>query len=106
MELKKKYSFKLEEYKNNINNNLIKIISIIIFFILITCIFFVGNNFQHKYILRTKYDDDIKYYNDILKLYIENKTKFYIKSRERYMKIRGKYYNDSNITTIQDKIIG
>jgi hypothetical protein len=104
LELKKKYSTKKDEYKNNININLIKIIAFIIFFIIIICLIFLRNNFLHKYILRTKYDDDIKYYNDILKLYIENKTKFYIRSRERYMKMRGKYYNDSNITTIQDKI--
>ena len=59
---------------------------------------------SNYYVSKTKYNEDIKYYKDILQLYIENRTKFYIKSREKYMKKRGVDYNDSNIITIQDKI--
>ena len=59
---------------------------------------------SNYYVSKTKYNEDIKYYKDILQLYIENRTKFYIKSREKYMKKRGVDYNDSIIITIQDKI--
>lgn len=40
----------------------------------------------------------------MLRLFNDNKTEFYIKGRERIMKIYGKKYNESNLNTIQDKI--
>lgn len=57
-----------------------------------------------EYITKSQYKDDIKFYKYLLQLYIENKTEFYIKARERNMKLGGKNYNDSNVITIQDKI--
>ena len=53
--------------------------------------------------LKMKYISDIEFYKTMLQLYIENRTQFYIKGRERIMKSIGKNYNDSNILTIQDK---
>ena len=41
---------------------------------------------------------------DLLQLYIENRTYFYILGREKIMKNNGKIYNESNIKTIQDKM--
>lgn len=41
---------------------------------------------------------------DLLQLYIENRTYFYILGREKIMKKNGKIYNESNIKTIQDKM--
>ena len=40
----------------------------------------------------------------MLKLFKENITEFYIKGRERVMKMNGKIYNESNLNTIQDKL--
>lgn len=56
------------------------------------------------YVLKTIYDEDIKFYKQIFKLYAENKTAFKIKGRQRVMEINGKVYNESNIKTIQDKL--
>ena len=53
--------------------------------------------------LKKKYINDIDFYKTMLQLYIENRTQFYIKGRERVMASIGKSYNDSNILTIQDK---
>lgn len=58
----------------------------------------------NDYILKTRYNKDINFYKEILKLYIENKTEFKIRGRQRVMEICGKIYNDSNISTIQDKL--
>lgn len=41
---------------------------------------------------------------ELLQLYIENRTQFYINGREEFMKSIGSKYNDSNIKTFQDKI--
>ena len=41
---------------------------------------------------------------NLLQLYIENRTYFYILGREKIMKRHGKIYNESNIKTIQDKM--
>lgn len=40
----------------------------------------------------------------MLRLYKENLSQFYIKGRKYIMELNGKYYNDSNIMTIQDKL--
>ena len=72
--------------------------------------FFFSNNTKpisfniNDYVSKYIYNNDIQFYKDILQLYIENKTQFYIKGRQRNMKLGGKYYNESNITTIQDKL--
>ena len=39
----------------------------------------------------------------MFQLYIENRKEFYIRGREKIMKLNNKTYNDSNIKTIQDK---
>ena len=59
---------------------------------------------KRNYILKSVYDEDIKFYKQILKLYAENKTAFKIRGRQRIMEICGKIYNESNIKTIQDKL--
>ena len=41
---------------------------------------------------------------NLLQLYIENRTYFYILGRQKIMKRHGKIYNESNIKTIQDKM--
>ena len=51
-----------------------------------------------------KNNEDIQFYKEMLQLYIENKTQFFIKGREKIMKSNGNLYNDSNINTIQDKL--
>ena len=45
-----------------------------------------------------------QFYRELLKLYIENREKFYIKGREYEMNLIGQNYNDSNIETFEDKI--
>ena len=47
---------------------------------------------------------EIDFYKKIFQLYIENRTEYYIKGRQRLMDLNGKNYNDSNIVTIQDKL--
>ena len=48
----------------------------------------------------------VKYINkdDSLQLYIENKTQFFIKGRQKHMRAIGLDYNESKIITIQDKL--
>ena len=41
---------------------------------------------------------------ELLQLYIENRTQFYINGRQEIMKNIGSKYNDSDIKTFQDKI--
>ena len=53
--------------------------------------------------LKKQYMNDIDFYKKMLQLYIENRTQFYIKGRQRVMSRIGRTYNDSNILTIQDK---
>ena len=62
------------------------------------------NQNENDYVSKIKYKNDINFYKDLLQLYIENRTKFYIKGREKIMKLGGKYYNDTNVITIQDKL--
>ena len=59
---------------------------------------------KNNFVLKTKYDNDMRFYQELLKLYIENNTEFKIRGRQRIMEIFGKTYNDSNISTIQDKL--
>ena len=59
---------------------------------------------QSDYILKTKYNNDIQFYKEILQLYKENITEFKIRGRQKIMDINGKQYNESNISTIQDKL--
>ena len=107
------------EYKlNNLTKlfMILIIIYILIIILLIIQIFYsklLLNKYEKKlkkidsnknYILTNKLIEDIQFYKEGLQLYIENKTKFYIKAREKTMKDDGKYYNDSSIRTIQDKL--
>lgn len=48
--------------------------------------------------------NNLLFYKEMLQLYIENRTQFYIRGREYIMKLENKIYNDSNINTIQDKL--
>lgn len=68
------------------------------------------NNLQELYNLKKeifnikqKYLQEINFYKNIFQLYIENRTAFYIRGRQKVMESVGKTYNDSNIVTIQDK---
>ena len=45
-----------------------------------------------------------KFTEDDIKLFMENKTKFYFKVRTRYLKKLHKIYNESNLVTFQDKL--
>ena len=129
LQIKNYLSYK-EKNRNNIKNIINKfalIIFIIIIIILIkTIIYFkfilnkynkiINNNIKfnnsvkensfkrNDYISKIKYKNDIKYIYNILRLYIENRTEFYIKSRGKFLKRVGVNYNDSNVTTIQEKI--
>ena len=51
-----------------------------------------------------KLQKEINFYKNIFQLYVENRTEFYIKGRQRVMESIGKTYNESNIITIQDKL--
>ena len=59
-------------------------------------------NIDYSY--KLKLENTINFYKQMLRLYNDNLTLFYIKGREFIMKLHGKFYNDSNITTIQDKL--
>ena len=59
---------------------------------------------KDDYISKIQYNDDINFYQNFLQLYVENRTNFYLKGRERNAKLGGRKYNDSNVTTIQDKL--
>ena len=77
----------------------IKIIIIIISFILLLILKLQLNKsdlFSNLYQEFTNKDD--------LRLFKENKTKFYFKVRTRYLKRFNKYYNETNLVTFQDKI--
>ena len=60
----------------------------------------VNKNFQN---LKRKFEDKGESDN-FLQLYIENRTEFFIKGRQKIMKGIGSKYNDSNILTFQDKL--
>ena len=44
------------------------------------------------------------FYKEMLRLYIDNRTEFYIKGRQKHMNSLGKNYNDNILLTIQDKL--
>ena len=102
------------KYKQ-INIKFIKILSIICFFFMTIIIVLIKKVVKLKRYLNTnkkyltdfyenKLNNVIKYYTEMLTLYKDNLTEFYIKGRQYIMKINGKFYNDSNIITIQDKL--
>ena len=67
--------------------------------------YFYENKFKElDHIYRVKLNNIINNYTELLTLYKENLTEFYIKGRQFIMELNGKYYNDSNILTIQDKL--
>ena len=67
--------------------------------------YFYENKFKDlDHIYRVKLNNIINNYTELLTLYKENLTEFYIKGRQFIMELNGKYYNDSNILTIQDKL--
>ena len=63
-------------------------------------------NISNKY-EKIKERKRIENYNkndNFLQLYIENRTLFYIKGRQKVMNMIGSKYNDSNVETFQDKL--
>ena len=116
------------EFKNNkTKHKEIKIYIFIIFIILLSIFLFlilkiIKLNFQLKKLKKFNYIKIFQYNqknqlrknnnirnsnefeNNLLQLYIENRTQYYIKGRQKHMKSIGKYYNESNIITIQDKL--
>ena len=100
-------------FTNNINKiikfkNFKIIISIIIIIIIILILYILylklKLNKYIKIIQNNKEKKEIKFIKRMFQLYIENKTEFYIKGRQKEMEIHGKTYNESNIITIQDKL--
>lgn len=66
---------------------------------------FYENKFKdYEFLYKLKIENIINFYSEMLRLYKENLTQFYIKGRKYIMELNGKYYNDSNIMTIQDKL--
>jgi hypothetical protein len=53
--------------------------------------------------IKKENSDEITFYKQLLQLYIENRTEFYIKGRQKVMGNFPNKYNDSHIVTIQDK---
>ena len=101
--------------KTKSKKKFIFLICIFIFYIIIILsaflfykILYLNHTLKHfKSFYENKINDlynNISFYQEMLKLYIENITEFYIKGRERTMKLYGKNYNESNINTIQDKL--
>lgn len=62
------------------------------------------NRLLQKRNLKEKLNSQNDFYKEMLKLYIENREKFYLKGREYAMKSQGKKYDESKIETIQDKL--
>ena len=52
--------------------------------------------------INEKYENEN--FKELLQLYIENRTEFYIRGRQILMRKKGGDYNESNIITIQDKL--
>ena len=99
---KKKFTNKFTKILIFIKINYITLIIII----LIIYIFYLKLKLN-KYIKKFKNNDqkkEIKFIKSMFQLYIENRTEYYIKGRQRKMEINGKKYNESNIITIQDKL--
>ncbi len=106
-------------YKNKKNFIYFKIVLMFIVIIFILIITNIRLNFKIKKLIKSnnihnKQNDNKKlidinkkkaiFWKEMLQLYIENRTEFYIRGREAIMKKKGKKYNDSNIITIQDKL--
>ena len=98
---------------NHKNYSFKKIIIILFIIIINLLVILIQLTFKLKTIIKT-YDNIKKelivhqeneiFYKEMLKLYIENKTKFYIRGRQYVMNLVNNSYNESNINTIQDKI--
>ena len=116
-------NFQNNFYKNEKNIFNKKIIIILNIIIIILIIIIIQLNFKLKKIIKSyeniqkeqfvlkKEIENYKnnenkdlFYKEMLKLYIENRTEFYIRGRQKIMKLKMKNYNDSNINTIQDKL--
>lgn len=94
--LKKKRKFEVILIKKKENKNILLLLFILILsFILFIKIYKKFKNENIEAILK-KYS--------MLKLYFENRTKFYILGRQKIMEKVGRTYNESNIITVQDKM--
>ena len=62
------------------------------------------NRLLQKRNLKQNLNNQNNFYKEMLKLYIEDREKFYLKGREYAMKNQGKQYNESKLETIQDKL--
>ena len=82
----------------------------IIIFYLIIAIFMLGTILKlKKKIIKIqkeneKNKDNALFYKEMLSLYIDNRTEFMIKGRQKVMSWNGQIYNESNLITIQDKL--
>ena len=107
-------SLKGNKYKYIKNNHILILfilILLLVFLILLSLIIKISNICT---IIKTKIFNSESFKNqtinqndsdiNMLQLYIENKTNYYILGRENFMKAHGKSYNESNILTIQDKM--
>lgn len=98
--------------------HIIQMICYIILLVIIICLIYKNKNLKiyskqvenrlsnaNKNFKKFKKKIKDKYKKDnLLQLYIENRTEFYIKGRQKVMKGIGSIYNDSNILTFQDKL--
>lgn len=97
-------------YKKYFGSILIIIFNSIIIILLLLYIIYLKKiiNELKKKIKNKKFhnkkEKEIIFIKKMFQLYVENRTEYYIKGRQRVMELRGKTYNDSNITTIQDKL--
>ena len=94
---------KILTFKNIFNQTQKKIIIIII---LIISIFYfkIIIKLKNKINNIQKNNENTSFYKEMLSLYIDNRTEFMIKGRQKIMELNGKTYNDSNLITIQDKL--
>jgi len=105
------YLLKSNRFKYIKNNNIKGVFILIFIFIsLISFYLIIKNNNMKKIsetnIFNTTSINEIKQNEEdnMLQIYVENKTYYYILGRQNFMKRHGKSYNESNIVTIQDKM--
>ena len=98
-DLKIEYSHKLSKIIDKYSHNLSKIKKI--YYHNLSTI--QKENYHNLLLIKRNNSDRIKFYKKLLQLYIENRTEFYIKGRQKMMDYCSSKYNDSNIITIQDK---
>ena len=119
VEINKNNYIRLGKFKNDVYNKIRSCRLICIIFFVITIILLSKIQYLKSYSkkLETEFNkmkkintknkakfQDKCTNNNLLQLYIENRTQFYIKGRQKIMRNVGAKYNDSNIVTFQDKL--